>query len=311
MQYITILDYVILPFVLAIVYALAYQKRNKKYPHGHPWRPYFIPGLTVKIFGAIFIGMLYQYYYRGGDTFNYYLYGKVINSSVNESFIKWINLLFHIPDYYDAGYYQYTSQIPWYHAPANYTVCAITAFISFFTLGTYLPAAVIFAYVSFSGMWALFRTFASLYPGLIRPIAFAVLFIRLGNFVNQEILGTLTNQPWGVIFGHPADGSVPAPRHPVQLYEALAYLVTFILLLALCKFRKTPWPQGFFLGLFLICIFGSRFFLEYFKAPQDSVLDESFLQAGQILSLPFIFLGAGLIFYSQTRSSHDISCKQF
>ncbi len=177
MRYITILDFVILPFVLAIVYALAYQKRNKKYPNGHPWRRYFIPGLTVKIAGAIFIGMLYQYYYGGGDTFNYFRFGKVINSSLNESFIKWINLLFHIPDYYDAGYYPYTSEIPWYNATANYTVCSISALISFFTLGTYLPASVIFAYISFSGMWALFRTFASLYPGLIRPIAFAVLFI--------------------------------------------------------------------------------------------------------------------------------------
>ncbi|MBA3604023.1 MAG: prolipoprotein diacylglyceryl transferase [Parachlamydiaceae bacterium] len=142
------------------------------------------------------------------------------------------------------------------------------------------------------------------------PTAFAVLFIRLGNFVNQEILGTPTTLPWGVIFGHPADGSTPAPRHPVQLYEALAYLLTFVLLLILWKLRKKPWPQGFFLGLFLICIFGSRFFLEYFKAPQDSILDESLLQAGQILSLPFIFFGAGLIFYSQLRSRNDIYCKQ-
>ncbi|MGK2860886.1 MAG: hypothetical protein ACSLE0_03075 [Chitinophagaceae bacterium] len=177
MQYITILDYVLLPFVLAIVYGLAFQKRNKKYPHGHPWRPYYIPGLTVKIIGALFIGMLYQYYYGGGDTFNYFRYGKVINSAANESVIKWINLLLHIPGYYEAGYYEYTSQIPWYNATANYTVCSITAFISFFTLGTYLPAAVLFAFISFSGIWALFRTFATIYPQLLRPIAIAVLFI--------------------------------------------------------------------------------------------------------------------------------------
>ncbi len=177
MQYITILDYVLLPFVLAIVYGLAFQKRNKKYPHGHPWRHYYIPGLTVKIIGALFIGMLYQYYYGGGDTFNYFRYGKVINSAANESVIKWINLLLHIPGYYEAGYYEYTSQIPWYNATANYTVCSITAFISFFTLGTYLPAAVLFAFISFSGIWALFRTFATIYPQLLRPIAIAVLFI--------------------------------------------------------------------------------------------------------------------------------------
>ncbi|WP_276504480.1 hypothetical protein [Terrimonas pollutisoli] len=177
MQYITILDYIILPFILLLVYALAYNKRNKKYPHGHPWRKYYIPALSVKIFGAIFIGMIYQYYYGAGDTFNYFRFGKVINSSINDSFIKWVNLLLHIPGYYDVGYYEYTSQIPWYNTPTNYIVCAITAFISFLTGGTYLPAAVIFAYISFSGVWALFRTFASLYPRLTRPISFAVLFI--------------------------------------------------------------------------------------------------------------------------------------
>ena len=75
MQYISLLDYAILPMVLGLVYGLAYKQRNKKYPPGHPWRPYYIPALTVKIFGAIFIGMLYQYYYGGGDTFNYYRFG--------------------------------------------------------------------------------------------------------------------------------------------------------------------------------------------------------------------------------------------
>jgi hypothetical protein len=177
MQYITLLDYAILPMILGLVYGLAYRQRDKKYPRGHPWRRYYIPGLTVKIFGAIFIGMLYQYYYGGGDTFNYYRFGKIINSAADESLVKWINLLFHIPDYYNPEYYSYTSSIPWYNATANYTVCSLTAITSFITLGTYLPAAVIFAYISFSGMWALFRTFASLYPRLSRPIAVSVLFI--------------------------------------------------------------------------------------------------------------------------------------
>jgi prolipoprotein diacylglyceryl transferase len=62
------------------------------------------------------------------------------------------------------------------------------------------------------------------------PTALLGTFIRIGNFINQEILGTQTNVPWAVVFGHPADGSIPVPRHPVQLYEALiyfSYLFTF------------------------------------------------------------------------------------
>lgn len=173
----SILDYVLLPFFLAIVFAIAYKIRNSKYSHKHPWRKYFIPALSVKIFGAIFIGLIYTYYYNGGDTFNYFNQAGVINSAFDESFIKWVNLLFHIPSKYDSNYYSYTSQMSWYSDTASYTVCSISAFLGIFTYNTYLPTTVLFAFVSFTGVWALFRTFASLYPHFTKPIAIAVLFI--------------------------------------------------------------------------------------------------------------------------------------
>lgn len=173
----SILDYVLLPFFLAIVYTIAFKIRNSKYSYKHPWRKYFIPALTVKIFGAIFIGLIYSYYYRGGDTFNYFNQAAVINSALDESFLKWINLLFHIPSKFDNSYYGYISQMSWYSDPASYTVCSITAFLGIFTYNTYLPTAVLFAFISFTGIWALFRTFASLYPHLTRPVAIAILFI--------------------------------------------------------------------------------------------------------------------------------------
>lgn len=55
------------------------------------------------------------------------------------------------------------------------------------------------------------------------PAALAAVFIRIGNFFNQEVLGTPTDVPWAVLFGHPADRSLAVPRHPAQLYEALFY----------------------------------------------------------------------------------------
>ena len=177
MQYITILDYALLPFVLALVYGIAFSIRNRRYPHGHPWRKYYMPALSVKIFGAIFIGLIYAYYYKSGDTFNYFYHAQLINNSFDESFSKWINLLFHIPDVNDGRYYNDISQMGLYRDPPSYTVAAITALFSSLTFNTYLPTAVLFAFISFSGLWALFRTFASLYPQLVRPIAISVLFI--------------------------------------------------------------------------------------------------------------------------------------
>ncbi len=82
---ITLLDFLVLPIVLLFVYAIAYHYRNRHYPHGHPYHRYFIPGLTLKIAGAIFIGLVYEYYYRGGDTMNYFYHARVINSSFTDS----------------------------------------------------------------------------------------------------------------------------------------------------------------------------------------------------------------------------------
>ena len=174
---ITLLDYAILPFVLAAIYGIAFRFRNRHYPPGHPYRPYFITGLTLKIVGAVFIGMVYEYYYQGGDTMNYFLHAKIINSAFEESPVKWINLLLHIPDESTIGYYDYISRLYWYQDPASYSVAALAALFGLLVGSTYLPISVIFAAISFTGMWALFRTFARIYPNLVKPVGIAVLFI--------------------------------------------------------------------------------------------------------------------------------------
>jgi hypothetical protein len=174
---ITLLDYILLPIFLGVIYGIAYSFRNRHYKKNHPWRKYFIPALTVKIIGAIFIGLVYYYYYTEGDTIDYFHHGQIINSSINESFGKWINLLFRLADRTDGEYYTYISQMHFYKDPPSYAVGTVSALLSLFTLNTYLPTAVLFAVVSFTGIWALFRTFASLLPKLTNPVAIAVLFI--------------------------------------------------------------------------------------------------------------------------------------
>jgi hypothetical protein len=177
MQFITFWDYLLLPFVIAIVYIIAYRIRDNKYPEGHPWRPYFISGLTVKLAGSFAIGAIYQYYYGGGDTSNYFYHANVINSSFTDSPVKWFNLLFNIPEWYQGEYSSYISRMYWYGASSEYMVAAVTAFISLFFFNTYLPTSIIFAVLSFSGIWAMFRTFAMQYPSITKPIAICFLFI--------------------------------------------------------------------------------------------------------------------------------------
>lgn len=176
-HFITTFDYILLPLYLLLIYAIAYRYCNKHYPHGHPWRKYFITGFNLKIIGAIFIGLIYEYYYSGGDTSAFFYHAKVINQSLGDSLIKWFNLLFHIPSGYHIDYFQYTNQMRWYNDPSAYLTSAITAFISAFTFNTYLPTTVIFAALAFTGIWAMFKTFAEQYPKLSKTIATCVLFI--------------------------------------------------------------------------------------------------------------------------------------
>ncbi len=117
-------------------------------------------------------------------------------------------------------------------------------------------------------------------------------FIRLGNFINQEILGKETHVPWAVVFGHPANQSMPAPRHPVQLYEAAFYLLVFFLIFFLRKEKK----EGYLSGLFFVLVFGFRFAVEFLKEEQSTFMGaHPMLDMGQILSLPFILFGLFLL----------------
>ncbi|NGX55997.1 MAG: Prolipoprotein diacylglyceryl transferase [Candidatus Anoxychlamydiales bacterium] len=124
------------------------------------------------------------------------------------------------------------------------------------------------------------------------PTALCGFFIRIGNFFNQEILGTPTNKFWGVIFAHPADLGPIIPRHPVQLYEAFFYLLTFLILVFLSYKKYFLLRDGKLISVFLIFVFGFRFFIEFFKVKQSDIIsDASFLLMGQYLSIPFIVIG--------------------
>lgn len=180
-HFITAFDYVLLPFFLLILYYIAFRICNKNYrkthSYIHPWRKYFIAGFSLKIFGAIFIGLVYEFYYKGGDTSAFFYHAKVINQSLDESPVKWFNLVFHIPDAYDPEYYEYINQMFWYNSASAYIVSSITAVFNVITFNTYLPTSIIFAALSFSGIWAMFRTFAEQYPKLTKPLAICILFI--------------------------------------------------------------------------------------------------------------------------------------
>lgn len=139
--------------------------------------------------------------------------------------------------------------------------------------------------------------FTTLLDLIVIPTALVACCIRIGNFFNQEILGTPTMVPWAIIFKHPADGSAPFPRHPVQLYEAIFYFLMFIALCLLFRYSKLFQRSGRATGFFVFFVFLFRFFIEYFKIEQSALLGpNACLSMGQILSIPLVLLGAFWLF---------------
>ena len=116
-------------------------------------------------------------------------------------------------------------------------------------------------------------------------------FIRLGNLMNSEIIGKVTDVPWAFIFLRVDD----YPRHPGQLYEAIAYAILFFIMWAIYKkSRKTGNPAvgtGWYFGFCLAFIFTFRFFIEYTKDVQEDWESGMLFNMGQLLSIPFIILG--------------------
>lgn len=116
--------------------------------------------------------------------------------------------------------------------------------------------------------------------------------IRLGNFFNSEIIGKPTDVDWAVVFSRVDN----IPRHPAQLYESMAYLIIFVILMTIYFKYREKTKQGFFFGLFLILVFGFRFFVENFKENQSAFEQGMSLNMGQILSIPAVLAGLYFVY---------------
>jgi phosphatidylglycerol---prolipoprotein diacylglyceryl transferase len=126
-------------------------------------------------------------------------------------------------------------------------------------------------------------------------------FIRLGNFMNSEIIGIPTTKPWGVIFERVDN----VQRHPAQLYEAISYFIIFAIIMILYKKMRDRLKNGFLFGLATVLFFTARFLIEFVKENQVGFEDRMTLNMGQLLSLPYIVVGIGFIIYGllKTRKS--------
>lgn len=169
-----------------------------------------------------------------------------------------------------------------------------------------------------SVMWILDR--------LVIPVASGAVFIRIGNFINSEIIGKVTDSSLGVRFiqdqynkyeisritgikdtneafqaitNNPkfTDLLEAVPyRHPSQLYEAFCYLILFVILWVLYTKHNKGEQEGFLFGFFLVALWTIRFIIEFVKEAQVDGRGEWALNTGQLLSIPFILIGLYFMF---------------
>lgn len=137
-------------------------------------------------------------------------------------------------------------------------------------------------------------------------------FIRMGNLMNSEIYGRPTDLPWGFQFirdnsrkfvdpNTGLDLGKHLPCHPTQLYEAFSYLLLFVILFYVIRKYNNKLKDGVIFGWFLIALFTSRFLIEYLKFEQSdfevNMIFKLHMNMGQVLSIPFILLGIGLLLW--------------
>ena len=145
------------------------------------------------------------------------------------------------------------------------------------------------------------RTMLWILDRVVVPVAIGAIFVRIGNFFNSEMVGKVTDGPFGMIFKQ-LDDQV---RHPGQLYEAFGYIFVFLALWYVYWKTNKREQTGFMFGLFLVMLFSIRLFVEQFKIAQVDGREDWILgmNTGQVLSIPFILIGLYFMFVYKRKST--------
>lgn len=277
-------DLIVTPLVIMLVYVAAYMIR--------PWvtdevtRRYFLPALTVRVIGALAVGFIYQFYYDGGDTYNYHTHGsRHLWEAFLESPDNFFRLVFNKgTDTRDI--YKYTSRVIFFTDPSSYAVVRTAFVFDIFTFSTYSATAILFAVLSFIGVWMFFLTFYEQYPHLHRGIAIAALFIPSVFFWGSGLLKDTLSLSCVSI----------AVYQTYRIFIARRFFLQHIFLLLLALYGLYV-IKIYILLTFLPAAILWIFFFNFSKI-QSAVL--------KIMLLPFMLsVVGGLAFYSIMKAGED------
>jgi hypothetical protein len=271
-------DLFITPIYLIVLYIVAYAIRSSV--TNSQTKKYFIPALTVKFIGAIALGLIYQFYYGGGDTYNYFQQSKIIYNAFQSSFSTGFKLMLSNGEF-DPDLINYTSRLYWYRAPAEFMIIKITSIFGLFSFQTYSVIALFFAFFSFTGLWALYVTILKLYPNLHKQLAWAVFFIPTVFFWGSGLLkDTICLGAMGWMFWAFYKALIERKSF---VYTIFIFLINAWLINVIKKYILLAFLPGILFWLFL----------EYNKKIKNPLLRK--------LSMPFsLAAGLGLAYFAAT-----------
>jgi len=198
-------DLLLTPIYLIILYIGAFIIRSQLKTNA--LRKYFIPAFTIKIVGAIAVVFVYQFYYYGGDTVNFFVDSKIIWEAFWDSPYIAFKIILSSANTYDPDIYDYTRRIYFFVDPGTYPIIRLSGFLGLFCFQTFTIIAILFSVISFTGVWALFRALYEMYPHLERKLAIAIFFLPSVFFWGSGLLkdtitfGFLGWLFYGVYFG--------------------------------------------------------------------------------------------------------------
>ncbi len=184
-------DFLVAPLFLMLIYLLAFMIRPMV--TDAVTKKYFMPALSIKFFGAIALGLIYQFYYGGGDTFGYTTFGSShIWDAFSDNPIVGLKLIF-LDNEYRPDTLSYALKMWYFDDDPTYFVVRVAGFLGLLTFDTYSATALFFATFSFSGLWAMFTSFYRKFPALHFQFALALFFVPSVVFWGSGVMkDTLT-----------------------------------------------------------------------------------------------------------------------
>jgi hypothetical protein len=187
---IEIWEYSLMLMYLLVLYFYFARIKNARIGK-QPEYKYFLFGLYAKIFGGIVFSMIYFYYYKGGDTISYFYSATALSNLAKIDFFDYLQVLFGPNDVATRQFFTMETGSPYYfvyYEARAYMVVRLISVLILFTFNSYLITTVIISSISYFGVFRLYQTVVRYYPSLMRPLAYAILFMPSVIFWGSAIL---------------------------------------------------------------------------------------------------------------------------